>query len=172
MIENRVYLTTISRDLASLVEPSPEQSFQNAWQVISQRQELPAELRERYALDQLVYIEGFSYTPTDPEPTPAAWLAIGNELIDPTRAATGSLRTEYYPALRLTAKQVDALTKKAKKEGHELTVPLLRDDFYIEHGPRAKSSLKAVGKVRAEAQQSAHWWTMHIKYPPVDPDRV
>lgn len=168
MIENRAYLTNFSRNLAPLVEANPEQSFANAWQVITQRKKLPAELRERYALDQLVYIEGFTYTPTDPEPTPAAWLAISNELIDPTRAATGILRTEYYPVLKMTAKQVDALKKKAKREGHELTLPLLRDDFYSEHGPRAKSSLKAMGKSRAEAQQSTDWWTMHIKYPPVE----
>jgi len=172
MIENRAYLTNFSRDLAPLADEHLQYRFENAFYLVSQRANLPPKLRRKYALDPVTYVEGFTYTPTDFMPVATAWLTFGKEIIDPTRVLTGEIRTEYYPVLQLTGKQVDTLRQKAEKAEHELTLPLLADSFYQEHGPKAKTSRKALTQAYKEVQHSLEWWLMHLIYPPVEPERV
>ena len=168
MIENRAYLTNFSRDLAPLADEHLQYRFENAWYIASERAHLPPKLDRKYALEYLTYHEGFTYTPTDLMPVAHAWLSFGQEIIDPSRVLSGEYRTEYYPALKLTGKQVDTLRKKADKAKHELTLPLLADNFYQENGPRGKRSHKAVAEALREAQDSLEWWFMFFLYPPVN----
>lgn len=69
------------------------------------------------AVDGAVYVQGFLVTATSLEPIEHGWIEAGDRILDPTLPRLPNAATlQYFPAQRLSRKQIKAAIEEAQED--------------------------------------------------------
>ena len=93
-----------SIELATQIGAKAKRSFDNAYRAV-------------LVVEGAVYVQGFLVTLTSLEPIEHGWIEAGDRILDPTLPHLPSpTALQYFPAQRLSRKQIKAAIEEAKED--------------------------------------------------------
>ena len=122
---NKPLDVTLSREIAKRIKSKPQDGFNNTYQAA-------------LVTDEAMYVQGFLVVPGEPyKPIEYSWIELENCLIDPTLLHFDKNPEElyYFPAQRLSVKQLKAAVEEAKEDYPEdPPLPIYGDAPYEYYG--------------------------------------
>lgn len=93
-----------SIELAAQISAKANRSFDNAYRAV-------------LSIEGAIYVQGFLVTPTTLEPIEHGWIEVGDRILDPTLPHLPSpTLLQYFPAQRLSRKQIKAAIEEAQED--------------------------------------------------------